>query len=159
MTDLHAIRSTDKTNKLAFAARLIAGAPLAIFGIMHLIGAMPMTPLLEEAGLPMPGLMGVLAPIAQLLAGVLLLSGAFARVGGLLAIGTMIGALVTHLLIPNDRWPTPQDDGTIAPGQEPVMMIAIAVVIILAAAFVLWRGAGAWGLDAKPSGAPTPQPA
>ncbi len=158
---LDALRATDQSNKHLIAVRVVAGAPLVFFGLMHLVNPnMPMTPLLEEAGLPYPGLMGVIAPIAQLLAGVLLLSGAFARIGGVLAIGTMLGALVTHMLIANDQWPTPGEDGVMAPGPEPVFMMGIAVVVLLAAAYVTWHGSGAWGLDAKASSDPAaPQPA
>jgi len=161
-TPLDAIRKTDGSSKHVIALRVLAGAPLLFFGIMHFVNpSMPMKPLLEEAGLPAPALMAILAPLAQVAAGVLLLSGAFARVGGVMAIGTMIGALVTHVLIANDSWPTRQEDGSMAPGEEPVVMMAIAAAVILASLYVLWRGSGAFGLDAKSSteSPAAPQPA
>ncbi len=159
MTAPDAIRKTDPTSKLMIAPRVLAGAPLAFFGLMHLIGAMPMRPLVEAAGLPAPGLMAILAPIAQLLAGLLLLSGAFARIGAAIAIGTMAGAVITHIKIPNDAWPVATTDATQGPWPEPVFLMYIAILIILLSASILWRGSGAWGLDAKASASnATPPP-
>ena len=122
-----------------------------MFGIMHLTGAMPMKPLVEAAGLPMPAITAIIAPLAQILAGLLLLSGAFARVGAVVAIATMLGALITHMKIPNDQWPTPSeiDPAIMAPGPEPTFMMALAAIIILTAAFVIFKGAGAWSVDGR----------
>lgn len=129
--------------------RLAAGVPLVAFGAMHLAGAMPMKPLLEAAGLPMPGPMSMIAPLAQLVAGLLLVSGFQARLGGLIAIGTMLGALVTHVKIPNDAWPMPTPEDAAAVGAEPVFMMGLAIVVLAFSALVIWRGAGAWSLDKK----------
>lgn len=156
---LDTLRKTDASMKHVIGLRVIAGAPLAFFGLMHLIGAMPMRPLVEAAGLPAPGLMSVLAPIAQLLAGLLLLSGAFVRVGALLAIGTMVGAIITHLKIPNDQWPVATTDAAQGPWPEPVFLMYVAIAIVLLSAYVLWRGSGAWGLDARGEVGAAPQPA
>lgn len=125
-------------------ARVIAGAPLAFFGVMHLVGPMPMQPLMEAAGLPMPEIAAVIAPLAQLAAGLLLLAGALTRPAALLAIGTMLGAILTHLRIPNDQWPE-----TNGGPQEPLFLMALAVIIIAAAALAVWRGAGRWSIDGK----------
>ena len=129
--------------------RLLAGLPLTAFGVMHLTGMMPMRPLLEAAGLPAPGLMAIVAPLAQLVAGLLLLSGAFARIGGLVAIGTMAGAIMTHVKIPNDQWPIPTTDATQGPWPEPTFMMYLAFVIALCGVYVLVRGAGAWSIDSR----------
>ena len=148
---LQSIRRTDASARHVLVLRVLAGAPLAFFGLMHLTGVMPMRPLVEAAGMPLPGPTAVLASLAQLVAGLLLLSGALARVGALLAIGTMAGAVFTHLRIPNDAWPTPQESGAIEPGPEPVALMFVAIAIIAISAYVLVRGAGALGLDAKAS--------
>ncbi len=143
---------TKTTNQKHIAIiRILAGAPLLMFGIMHLTGAMPMKPLIEAAGLPMPGITAIIAPLAQVLAGILLLSGAFARVGAVVAIATMFGALITHMKIPNDQWPTPSeiDPAIMVPGAEPTFMMAIAAIIILTSAFVILKGAGAWSVDGR----------
>ncbi len=145
---------TKTTNQRHIAIiRIVAGAPLLMFGIMHLTGAMPMKPLVEAAGLPMPGITAIIAPLAQVLAGILLLSGAFARVGAVVAIATMLGAFITHMKIPNDQWPTPSelDPAIMVPGAEPTFMMALAAVVILTSAFVIFKGAGAWSVDGKGS--------
>ncbi len=131
MTPLN-IRET-RAGKEAVLFRLIAGLPLAVFATMHLVGAAPMKPILEAADIPLPGINAVVAPIVQVLASVLLLSGAFARLGGLLAAGTMAVALYSHAVA---DW---QD--------EPSPLIAAAVLVC--SLYILWRGAGAWSLDAR----------
>ena len=143
---------TRTTNQKHIAIiRILAGAPLLLFGLMHLSGAMPMKPLMEAAGLPMPASTAIIASLTQVIAGVLLLSGALARAGALAAIGTMIGALITHIKIPNDQWPTPSeiDPAIIVPGPEPTFMMALAAVIILTSAYIIAKGAGPWSVDAK----------
>lgn len=143
--------------KWIIALRILAGGPLAFFGLMHLIGAMPMQPLLEEAGLPAPSLMATLAPLAQLLAGLSLLLGAFTRIGAVLAIGTMAGALITHIKIPNDKWPDVAawaenpDAWSANPVYmaEPTPMMLMAIVILLLSAALIYLGAGAFSLDHK----------
>jgi uncharacterized membrane protein YphA (DoxX/SURF4 family) len=131
--------------------RVLAGLPLVFFGAMHLAGAMPMEPLVEAAGFPAPGVMAIVAPLAQLVAGLMLISGAFARLGGLIAIGTMAGAIMTHVRIPNDQWPVATTDATVGPWPEPTFMMFIAVGILAGAIVVLWRGAGAMSLDLRSS--------
>tara|TARA_R110002072_G_scaffold150953_2_gene299783 strand:+ start:20655 stop:21125 length:471 start_codon:yes stop_codon:yes gene_type:complete len=131
--------------------RILAGAPLLMFGLMHLTGASPMQPLVEAAGLPMPGLTAIAAPIAQVIAGLILLSGAYARIGALLAIPVMIGGLVTNFKIPNDQWPTPSDTepNIMVPGTEPAMLTPIAIVVILLSIYIVIKGAGPWSIDAR----------
>lgn len=148
--------------KWIIALRVLAGGPLLAFGAMHLVGAMPMRPLLDAAGLPAPGLMAMLAPLMQVVAGASLLAGAFARVGGVLGIAAMGGALVTHLKIPNDKWPDVAkyaenpEAWNAAPTymEEPAMMMFMAIGILLMSAAVVFLGAGAFSVDAKASGAP-----
>lgn len=152
----NALRQTDNC-KIGLGIRIVAGLPLVAFGAMHLMGAinpdmgMPMKPLLEAAGFPAPGLMAVVAPLAQLVAGLMLLSGAFARIGGLIAIGTMAGAIMTHVKIPNDQWPIPTTDAVEGPWPEPTFMMGIAAVVIGGAIYVLWKGAGAMSIDLRSS--------
>jgi len=117
--------------KHIIVARLIAGLPLVGIGAMHLAGAAPMRPILEAAGIPMPGLNATLAPLMEILAGALLLSGAAARVGAAIAVLSMAVALYAH---------------TVADWQdEPPVVLPLAV--LLAALYVLARGAGAWSVD------------
>lgn len=143
---LTCLRKTTMTKHM-IAPRILAGGPLLFFGAMHLSGMMPMAPLLEAAGIPMPGIGAIVAPIMEILAGLLLLSGAFARIGGVLAIMTMAGAIFTHIKIPSDGWPM-ENDGP----DEPQFMMVIAIVALLCGAYVALRGGGAWSLDLKSAG-------
>jgi len=157
------LQKTDGT-KWMIALRVLAGGPLVFFGFMHLSGGMPMLPLLEAAGLPAPDLMAIVAPILQLVAGLSLLGGVFARVGGVLAIGTMAGAIMTHVKIPNDKWPDVTKYAENADAwnanptymQEPTFMMMMAIGILVLSAIVVFKGAGAFSLDHKASAAPTP---
>lgn len=128
----HPLTRTD-SSKLTLLPRLLAGGPLTALNIMHLTGAAPLRPILEGANIPLPALNAVVAPIAGLVAGLLLLSGAFARVGALIGIGSMGVAIYTHLV---SDWP-----------DEPP--IVLPVVVLLACVWVLIKGAGAWSVDAK----------
>ncbi len=131
--------------------RILAGIPLVMFGIMHLTGAAPMEPLVEAAGLPMPGMTAVVAPLAQVLAGVLLLSGTLARIGALIGIGVMFGGLITNFKIPNDQWPTPSelDPNIMVLGAEPIVLTPLAIVTILLCAYIFFKGAGPWSVDGR----------
>tara|TARA_R110000782_G_scaffold102243_2_gene189222 strand:- start:3210 stop:3620 length:411 start_codon:yes stop_codon:yes gene_type:complete len=128
----HPLIRTDRS-KLTIIPRLLAGAPLTALNIMHLTGAAPLRPILEGANIPLPGLNAIVAPAAGLIAGVLLLAGAFARVGALIGIGSMSVALYTHAV---SDWP-----------DEPP--IALPIVVLLASAWVLYKGAGTWSIDAR----------
>jgi uncharacterized membrane protein YphA (DoxX/SURF4 family) len=123
------------SSKLMLIPRLLAGLPLIGINAMHITGAAPLRPILEGANIPMPGVNAVVAPIAGLIAGLLLVSGAFARVGALVGLGSMSVAIYTHLV---SDW-----------ADEPP--IALPIVVLLASAWVLWKGAGAWSIDAHRS--------
>ncbi len=129
-SNIRALLST-RPLKHMIVARLIAGLPLVGIGAMHLAGAAPMRPILEAAGIPMPGLNAALAPLMEILAGALLLSGTAVRVGAVIAAISMAVALYAHAVA---DW---QD--------EPPVVLPLAV--LLAALYVLVRGAGAWSVD------------
>lgn len=145
-------QSVTKTcsNPALGVARIVAGLPLLAFGLMHLSGAAPMKPLLEAAGLPLVDVNAVLAPVAQVLAGALLIGGFYARVGAAIAIGTMLGAIYTHIQIPSDAWPTTNG----GPEEPPLIFVAIAVAVL--SVWVLVGGAGRWSIDGKQPSHPEP---
>jgi uncharacterized membrane protein YphA (DoxX/SURF4 family) len=120
--------------------RILASLPLIGIGVMHLVGVAPLLPIVEGAGFPFPELSARLAPIAQILAGLLLLTGIQARVGALLALGTMAGALLAHLRF---DW-----------ADEPPMLLPI--LVIAGAVTILLRGPGS--LRAGDPHAPAPSP-
>ena len=106
--------------------RILASLPLIGIGSMHLIGAAPLLPILEGAGLPFPELSARVIPIVQVLAGLLLLTGFGARIGALVAMGTMAGALFTHVRF---DW-----------ADEPP--VALPLLVLAGATYVTIRGAG-----------------
>ncbi|MBL4591156.1 MAG: DoxX family protein [Phycisphaerales bacterium] len=139
---------TKTTNQRHIAVlRILAGAPLLAFGVMHITGALPMKPLVQAAGLPMPDITAMVTPPMMILAGILLVIGAFARIGAVIAIGTMLGAVMTHIKIPSDGWPIPVEGAPHANPYIPMMVMAIA--IILFSAYVIFKGAGPWSIDGK----------
>lgn len=123
-------------------ARIVAGVPLLGLGLAHaLVPEAPMRPLVEAAGIPFAGLVSPIGVAIEIVAGLLLLLGLWARVGGLLAIPIMLGAVYAHLVI--DVWPN-------GPENEPP--IALPVAVLVCAAYILWRGAGRWSLDRRNAG-------
>ncbi len=120
-------------NKLAILPRLVAGAPLVGINLQHLTGTAPLRPILEGAGIPLAGINAVIGPVFGLLAGALILAGAFARVGAMIAIGSMAMALFAHARF---DW-----------ADEPPIVLPLAVIV--ASAWVLWKGGGAWSVDGR----------
>ncbi|MFK7884650.1 MAG: DoxX family protein [Phycisphaerales bacterium] len=131
-----------KTNssKRTIVPRLVAGLPLIGINAMHLTGMAPLKPILEGASIPMPGVNAIAGPVFGVIAGLLMLSGAFARIGAALAIGSMTVALYTHAVFDhaNFEW-----------ADEPP--IVLPIVVLLASVWVLWKGAGAWSVDGRGS--------
>lgn len=123
----------------AFAVRMVVGVPLLLIGLAHIVqpGA-EMLPIVEAMGLSAPELLARLAVAMEIAAALAMILGDWTRVGAALAIATMSVAFYAHLAI--DVWPTPN---------EPP--VALPLVILAGAAFLLWRGGGRWSLDARAS--------
>lgn len=130
------LRATEPYRHLLLV-RIVAGVPLLGIGLAHVIAPeAPMRPLVEAAGIPFASIVSPIAVGVEIVAGLSLLLGLWARIGGLLAVPTMLGAIYAHLVI--DVWPN-------GPANEPPLALPIAVMA--GAAYVLWRGAGRWSLD------------
>jgi uncharacterized membrane protein YphA (DoxX/SURF4 family) len=125
---------TQTTNqKSAAIARVLIALPLLAIGTQHLIGVAPLEPILRGAGIPFPELNAIVGPVMQILAGVFLISGYFARVGAALTIPAMGMAVYTHLV---HNW-----------ADEPPLALPVALIIL--SVYVLWKGAGSWSFDLK----------
>lgn len=118
--------------------RIVAGVPLLGIGLAHaFVPDAAMRPLVEAAGIPLAAVVSPVAVAVQILAGISLLLGLWARIGGFLAVPSMLGALYAHLVI--DVWPNAEN--------EPPL--ALPTAVLLGGAYVLWRGAGRWSLDLR----------
>lgn len=130
------------TQRHTLIARLAAGVPLLGIGLMHVFHPdAPMGPLVEAMGFPLAAVMSPVAVAVEIVAATLILLGFFARVGALLAIPTMVVATYAHLAI--DVWPN---------GVENEPPLALPLIVMAAAVYILWRGAGRWSLDRKLTG-------
>ena len=134
------IRATEPHRHILLP-RAVAGLPLLAVGLAHVfVPDASMRALVEAAGLPLAAVLSPFAVGVELVAAVSLLLGFWARIGGVLAMVTMLMALYAHLVI--DVWPNGVDN-------EPPL--ALPIVIILCAGYVVWRGAGRWSLDRRGS--------
>jgi putative oxidoreductase len=136
------LRAT-RPSRHVIVARIIAGAPLLGIGLAHVFVAdAPMRPLVDAAGFPFAAVVAPVGVAVEIVAGLLLLLGLWARIGGLLAVPTMMGAVYAHLVI--DVWPN-------GPENEPPL--ALPILVMVAAAYVVWHGAGRWSFDQRRSAA------
>lgn len=117
--------------------RIAAGLPLLGIGLVHVVGPdFGMRPLVEAAGLPFAALLSPVAVAAEIVAGLSLLLGLWARIAGFLAVSAMLVAVYAHHVI--DVWPNGAEN-------EPPLVLPLAVMAC--AAYVVWRGAGRWSFD------------
>ena len=93
---------------------------------------------LLAAELPFYSLNRWAVPFAEIGLGIVLAIGFFARPAALVVIGMMLVATYVHLVV---------DDPSLFPLQpsEPI----IPLIVIAMAAYILWRGAGAWSSDQR----------
>lgn len=116
--------------------RVLIAVPLIGIGAQHLIGTAPMQPILEGANLPLATSLALVVPILEVLVGLALVIGLFARPAALLAIVTMAVAIYAHLV---HDW-----------ADEPVLILPIAVMV--GALQILVSGAGAFSTDLAAQG-------
>jgi len=135
---LEKLRLTDSSRHVV-VPRLIAAVPLIAIGVGHFADPKTFVAILEAAGLPFVSLSAVAAPAAEILAGVLLLLGLHARLGGVIASSTMMAALFAHAVVAPNALPL----GVAMPP------VALPLAVLAASLYVTWRGAGAWSLDGR----------
>ena len=124
------LRQTTTAKHLA-VLRLIAAVPLIGIGTQHVLGTAPMLPILEGASFPLASFFAVLVPWLEIIAGLALVIGFFARPAALVSLVIMCAAVYAHFV----------HDWT----DEPVIVLPLAVAICVAQ--VLWGGAGAFSAD------------
>jgi uncharacterized membrane protein YphA (DoxX/SURF4 family) len=130
-----------RAEKPAGVTRLILGTLFVMTGLMKLLVpvlAQAWSGQLVAADLPFYTLTRWAVPFVEVGLGIVLLAGLFARLAGLVVITMMAVAIYVHMVV---------NDPALFPLQpsEPV----IPLVVIILAAYVIWRGAGAWSLDLK----------
>ena len=125
-------------------ARAVAALPLLGIGFLHASGAAPLLPILHGTPIPFPELNAVVGTGMELLAGVLLALGVFARLGGVIAAGSMAVALVAHATFA-PYTPVGASQPFTWP-DEPSLLLPL--VVLAAASWVVLRGAGRFSLDA-----------
>ncbi len=135
---LQRLRST-KPDRIAGVIRILIGVLFVMTGAMKLL-----VPALGEAfagqlaaaNIPFQELNRWVVPFIELGIGGALIIGLHARIAILLVLNIMVVAIYVHLMV---------DDASLFPLQ-PTEPIIPAVVIVLAA-YPLWRGAGSWSRD------------
>lgn len=125
--------SQTTNQKIATTVRVLLALPLLLIGSQHLLGIAPLEPILRGAGIPFPELNAIAAPLMQIFAGALLLSGFLARVGAALTVPAMAAAIYTHLVF---DW-----------ADEPPL--ALPIIMLALTGHVLWKGAGALSVDLR----------
>ena len=135
-------QTTDKA--FPIVPRLIAGGILTFFSLKHFGDPEHFRHIMTAAGFPMVELNVWAASATELLAGILLLSGFFARIGGLLGIATMIPAIIATLKIAG------LDAGNLPGGLTEVPFVPplpLPIVTMVMSVIVLAVGAGKFSID------------
>jgi uncharacterized membrane protein YphA (DoxX/SURF4 family) len=123
--------------KIILLPRLLAAVPLVVFSAMHFMNPQHFRAILTASGVPMVEVNVWAASSAELLGGLLLLTGFFARVGGLLGVGTMVPAILTTMRLAS------------LPDAPMVPPLALPIMVFVASTMVLVLGGGAWSMDAR----------
>ncbi len=123
--------------KIILLPRLLAGLPLVVFSAMHFMNPQHFRAILTAGGVPMVEVNAWAASSAEMLGGLLLLTGFFARVGGLLGVGTMVPAILTTVRLVS------------LPDAPMVPPLPLPIMVLVASTVVLVLGGGAWSRDAR----------
>ena len=141
------LRQTNPTSTPLAVARIVAAAPLIGIGLQHILGTAPLLPILLGTPIPMPELNAAIGPWTQVLGGLLLLVGFFARAGGLLGAGAMAAALFAHVTF--EQYVPAGATEAFTWADEPP--IALPVIVLVASLMVAAGGAGRLSADASAS--------
>jgi uncharacterized membrane protein YphA (DoxX/SURF4 family) len=141
LNDIH--KTSD--NKLSGSIRILLAVLFLMTGAMKLL--IPMfaeawSGQLLAANIPLYEVSRWTVPFIEIALGAVLAVGTYVRPAVVVVMGIMVVATYVHLAV---------DDSSLFPLQpsEPV----IPFIVILMSVYVLWRGAGAWSLDLRATGA------
>ncbi len=141
LNDIH--KTSD--NKLSGSIRILLAVLFLMTGAMKLL--IPMfaeawSGQLLAANIPLYEVSRWTVPFIEIALGAVLAVGTYVRPAVVVVMGIMGVATYVHLAV---------DDSSLFPLQpsEPV----IPFIVILMSVYVLWRGAGAWSLDLRATGA------
>ena len=137
-------QTTDKP--FPIGPRLIAGGILTFFSLKHFGDPQHFANIMTAAGFPMVELNVWAASATELIAGLLLLSGFFTRVGGMLGIATMVPAVIATLTIAGLDPENIPGGLTAVPFVPPLPLPIITMVMSLIALIV---GGGKFSIDKK----------
>jgi uncharacterized membrane protein YphA (DoxX/SURF4 family) len=115
--------------------RVVVSLPLLFFGVLHLVSPNVFREILVTAGMPLVYLHSLLVPLVEILAGVLLLVGFLARLGGVLAFGVMVPAILVTLQVTAGR------EGPAVP------TLALPLTLAVASFFLALLGGGSGSID------------
>lgn len=136
------IRNTSN-NKLAAGLRLALAVLFVMTGAMKLLVPMladAWSGQLVAANVPLYTLSRWGVPFFEIAVGLALGAGFFVRLAGAAVVGIMMVATYVHLVV---------DDPSLFPLQPSAPVIPLVVIAV--AAYLVWRGAGAWSLDLRTS--------
>lgn len=135
-------KTTD--HKIAIISRIIAGLPLVGFGVLHFVKPAGFQNILIASGIPLVELNVYAAPVAEVIGGVLLLFGFYARVGGVFGMATMLVAIYTTVVLSGMTVETLPGGLTEVPQVPPLLLPVMATIASLV---VIILGGGTWSLD------------
>lgn len=139
---LRRLRTTGNDRTVG-AVRILLGLLFVATGSMKFLVPMLWTAWsgqLTAAGIPFHAFNLYFVPIVEIVVGLLLGAGLFARLAALVVVPMMGVATYVHLVV---------DDPALFPLQPE--QPAIPIFTLAMAAYVVWRGGGAWSLDGKAS--------
>jgi len=122
---------------LLLLLRVVVSLPLLFFGVMHLVSQDVLREIMVAAGLPLIDLHGLLVPLVEILAGVLLLVGFLTRLGAVLAFGVMVPAILATLHVTDGR------------AASALPTLALPVTLAVASFFLALLGGGSGSIDQR----------
>ena len=133
-----------KPRKHLFFIRLIAGVVLLFFGILHFIRPDNFQDILLATKVPFVEFNLYFVPIVEVVVGVFFVIGFLTRLSAIAGAVTMIVATVSTVQLMKMTPDNLPDGLTRVPYSPPIF---VPIIIGLMAIYLIFRGAGAWGLD------------